>query len=282
MSERPPIPGPVKRVVRQRCGFGCVICGLPLYEYDHLAPFAEVEEHDPKNLVLLCDRHHREKTSGLLTAEQVATANQTPRNLETGESHPFGMHYEGMEGELEIGGNHFVSAHLSDGSPLIAVMVDDTPIVGFSFEDGRLLLMVQLFNEANELLLQIAESELVYSTSPWDVEFVGRRLTVRHDPGDIFVSMILEPPTRVVVDRGRLWRNGVELQISPSALQVGGMTMSDCGMTGCDIGVAVGENGLAATTGIALPSPFRQPFGFSAEVEGRILRAAPHPQTSGS
>lgn len=278
MSERPPIPQPVKRAVRQRCGFGCVICGLPLYEYDHLIAFAEVGEHDPQNLVLLCDSHHREKTSGLLPAEKVVTANQAPRNLETGESHPFGMHYEGREGELRIGGNQFVSGYLSTGSTLVAVMVDDTPIVGFSFEDGRLLLMVQLFNEANELLVQIAESELVYSTSPWDVEFVGRRLTVRHGPGDIFVSMTFEPPTCVVVDRGRLWRNGVELQIAPTGLQIGGLTMSDCGTTGCDIGVAVGENGLAATTGIAIPSPLRKCFGFSKEVESRILRAVPHPQ----
>jgi hypothetical protein len=40
-EDRPPIPLPVKRLVRQQCAFGCVLCGLPLYEYDHIVPYHE-------------------------------------------------------------------------------------------------------------------------------------------------------------------------------------------------------------------------------------------------
>ncbi len=42
-SVRPKIPLPIQREVRQRCGFGCVICGLPLYDYDHIIGWAETE-----------------------------------------------------------------------------------------------------------------------------------------------------------------------------------------------------------------------------------------------
>jgi hypothetical protein len=55
------IPFPIKRKIRQRCGFGCVICGLPLYEYEHLLGFAKVKRHVEKEITLLCDQHHREK-----------------------------------------------------------------------------------------------------------------------------------------------------------------------------------------------------------------------------
>jgi len=35
------IPLPIQREVRQRCGFGCVICGTLLYEYDHILTSAQ-------------------------------------------------------------------------------------------------------------------------------------------------------------------------------------------------------------------------------------------------
>lgn len=44
MNEEQPnsrnIPLPIQREVRQRCGFGCVICGMPLYEYEHMEEWA--------------------------------------------------------------------------------------------------------------------------------------------------------------------------------------------------------------------------------------------------
>ena len=58
------IPLPVQREIRQRCGFGCVICGMPLYEYEHMEEWAVVQRHVADEITLLCDQHHREKTAG--------------------------------------------------------------------------------------------------------------------------------------------------------------------------------------------------------------------------
>lgn len=44
------IPLSIQRKVRQRCGFGCVICGMPLYEYEHMAEWAQVKRHN--NLIM--------------------------------------------------------------------------------------------------------------------------------------------------------------------------------------------------------------------------------------
>ena len=240
---RPPIPEPVKRVVRQRCGFGCVICGLPLYEYDHLVPWTEVREHNPENLVLLCDQHHREKTSGLLPVEAVREANATPYNRRTGVSRPYDLHYSGDSCEADIGSNRHVWPSLEDGAFTVPLIVDDTPIVLFRAEDGHLLLSVQLFDDRNELLVQIIDNQLVFSAAPWDVEFQGRRLTVRGGPGDIFVRMTFEPPARVVIDRAHIWRNGIELEISPEKLFLtqNRNTISGCTATNCILGIAVGD-----------------------------------------
>ena len=112
MQNGPPredIPLPMQRKVRQRCGFGCVICGLPLYEYDHIFGWADTREHMAEEITLLCDKHHREKTSGLLPVEMVIEANSSPHNLRSGVSKPYDLHFSGSECEISIGGNRFTA-----------------------------------------------------------------------------------------------------------------------------------------------------------------------------
>ena len=61
-SVRPPIPESMKREVRQRCGFGCVICGMPLYTYEHMLGYVNVDRHVAEELTLLCYQHQYERT----------------------------------------------------------------------------------------------------------------------------------------------------------------------------------------------------------------------------
>src|SRR2546426_10590595 len=101
------IPRPVKRAVRQRCAFGCVVCGLPLYEYDHLSGWRH--GHHPSQITLLCDQHHKEKTNGLLPLEAAREANQHPYNRRQGVSKPYDLHYSGTDYEMVVGSNSFTT-----------------------------------------------------------------------------------------------------------------------------------------------------------------------------
>ena len=56
MSDERNIPAEIKRQVRQRCGFGCIICGLPIYEYEHMEEWAKVKRHRTEEITLLCPR----------------------------------------------------------------------------------------------------------------------------------------------------------------------------------------------------------------------------------
>jgi 5-methylcytosine-specific restriction endonuclease McrA len=75
---RPDIPDGIKREVRQRCGFGCVLCGFPIYEYEHIIDYSIVREHVAANLTLLCPNHHAQKTRKLISRQVVETANANP------------------------------------------------------------------------------------------------------------------------------------------------------------------------------------------------------------
>lgn len=207
------IPDPIRRAVRQRCGFGCVICGLPLYTYEHMLGWATVQRHVADEMTLLCDKHQRERTNGLLPISDVQAANQDPFNRRSGTSAPYALHYSGDYCQVDIGSNVLTARMMGY---LVAVQVDGEPLVGFRFEDGHYLLNVLLFNEVNEPVLQILDNELIYSSEPWDIELVGNRLTVRAAARSIFIDIVFEPPATVRFLRGRLLLNGIELYIRPT------------------------------------------------------------------
>src|SRR5690349_14336280 len=129
---RPAIPDPIKRVVRQRCGFGCVICGFPLVHYDHMTEWSVVREHRADNLTLLCPNHHQQKTNGLLTEEQVRAADAKPYNRERRMTAPFGLNLMGPNPPgVVIGGNMFTWS----GRVFAAYRVDGEIAVGATTVD---------------------------------------------------------------------------------------------------------------------------------------------------
>lgn len=214
------IPGAIQRTVRQRCGFGCVICGLPLYEYDHLLGWANVHRHAAEEITLLCDQHHREKTSGLLTQEQVEAANADPYNHRAGVSRPYDLHFGADECTIEIGSNTFTGPYSGDGTLMVPLVIDGVMILGFLLIDGHVLLNLSLFDEYNLPALQIQNNVLMYSTSPWDIELIGKRLRIRERPRKFLLDIVFEPPSRVVVRRGRFLLNGVEVLVRPDGLSI--------------------------------------------------------------
>jgi hypothetical protein len=242
---RPPIGSEVEREVRRRCGFGCVICGLPLYEYDHILGWSNVQRHVAEEITLLCDMHHHEKTNGLLPLDRVVAANREPFNLRRGVSKPYNLHYSGTGCETIIGSNRFVTADPGGGTVSVALIIDETPIVGFELSDGHLLLNLQLFDDRNDLVVRVIRNELVYSTSPWDIRLRGRNLLVRAAERRILVDILFEAPNRIVLRRGRILCNGVQIILQPDYALINEVLFYDNTGVG-NFGLAVGNRALPA------------------------------------
>ncbi len=97
------IPESIKRAVRERCKFGCIICGNLLYAYDHFDPeFNDAHEHHPNGITLLCDYHHRQKTNKLISLETIRHKNDNPFNVNS-DGATFKMTDLTFPLELEIG-----------------------------------------------------------------------------------------------------------------------------------------------------------------------------------
>lgn len=244
-ADRIHMPEAIRRAVRQRCGFGCVICGHPLYHVDHLIEYSVVEEHDPENLTLLCTNHHAEKTNGLLSLEQVRASNQVPYNRQRNASPPYLLNYEGSSAKVAIGGVVAVRTKLYDEETFIALMIDDRPLVFFRRQDNALLLSAQIFDRYNRITLVIADNELVYGTDNWDVRLEGNRLTLWQAERQPFLTIRFDVPNTITFLDSRIMCNGAVIDVREgeaylgtpqSTTQVQNMHVVDS-----DIALAVGE-----------------------------------------
>jgi hypothetical protein len=274
-ASRPPIPRAIAREVRQRCGFGCVVCGLPLYDYEHMEEWSVVKRHVATEITLLCNQHHREKTSGLLPIEMVREANADPYNLRAGVSPPYPLHFAGDTCETTIGSNTFTLPALREGETddrlFFPLVVDGEALLSFLVESGRLLLSLSVYDDFNYLALRIADNQLQYSVRPRDIEFVGRRLTLRTAQKHVLLEMRLEVPNRVVIDRGRFLRNGAELLVRPNGVRIeslGGTSFSGTRATGrgAYAGIVVGP--LPAGFGVGLAFPHVPRYARAAKETG--------------
>lgn len=205
--------------------------------------WATVKQHIAEEITLLCDRHHRERTGGLLPIEAVREANANPFNLRNEVSAPYNLHFSGTTCEVDIGSNRFSFQSSAQPTFTIPVGVDGVPLLGFVLDDGHLLLHLHLFDEFNIPVLQIANNQLIYSMSPWDIQLIGRNLIIRDAPRKILIDLTFEVPNRILVTRGRFLFNGVELLVTKEyALITNNRIMfSECVISNCYGGVIIGS-----------------------------------------
>ena len=246
-DERPPIPFPLQRQIRQRCRFGCVLCGAPLYEYHHMNPYQEAQGHNADEITLLCDKHHKEATKGLLTADRISQANANPFNIQKKVSSPYGLHFQGNEFHCVIGGNRFSGGLRNrDGTvAMVAVSVDDIDLLWYTIDTcGHVFLHANIFDENNLPLLRIIGNWLAYRTEAWDIEFKGKLLTVREAARKILFEIEFSPPNQAIIHRARLLCNGVEILVRKSRVFVVNSETLLVGCTGRDgpIGLQIGRN----------------------------------------
>lgn len=79
------IPASVRRKIRKASGFGCVVCGAAICQYDHVSPeFSEATSHNPSRMTLLCGYCHDKKTRGILSVEFIKEAMKDPKSLQKG------------------------------------------------------------------------------------------------------------------------------------------------------------------------------------------------------
>lgn len=193
-----------------------MICGIPLYEYDHIHDWAKTHRHLADELTLLCDFHHKQKTLTLLTTEQVEAANADPYNIRHAVSAPFGLNFTPSDDvHVILGGDRFALP-----TDLFPVVVDNQPLIGFVRADDGLALHLHLRDRFNNTVLAVSNNELMLRTDAWDVEFTGGTLTLREAARRILLRIAFEPPNRVTISRAQLMCNGVLIDVTAKGVNL--------------------------------------------------------------
>jgi trigger factor len=220
-----------------------VLCGAPIYDYDHIAPFSEEQSHEIDNLTLLCPNHHREKSARRLPVDRVKEANSSPRNKMLPHTAYHKLYFGESSFRLRLGGTWFHVRFDIVADKLVTVMIDEQPLFSFRREAAKVLLDLLLYDKDGGLLLEVGESELRHSTGLWDVEFTGTRLAIRPHLGEISVEMILHPPDGIELTRASFYCNGQSIFCEPTAILdenrngvVGGRAENFC------YGIVMGRN----------------------------------------
>ncbi|NUT72349.1 HNH endonuclease signature motif containing protein [Pseudarthrobacter sp. C4D7] len=218
------IPAAIKRKVRQRCGFGCVMCGSPIFDYEHIDGYGKTG-HDADQMTLLCPMHHREKTAERLPVSRVRKANKSPYNKtrDLGSKHP--LYFDGSSLTVELGSLKVVWS--ADAPEASAIEVDGEPIIKVAFVDGAISLNLLIRDADNKPLLVVRDGELRHAVATWDVAFEGRTLIVRRALGDVVLRIRLMPPNRIVIERAEIWCRGVLIRLGKACDQGDGIEVAN-------------------------------------------------------
>jgi len=183
------IPENTKRLIRQRSKFGCVICRLAVYTYEHIDPvFTEAKEHNPDNMCLLCPNHQRDATDGVLSKSEIADAYnhiQSTENIKEPNRHGFFDLVGSKSAIIQIGSTTF-----TEYSSIINV--DGTDLLSFKRSSGNkssFQINAKFFDDEGYELFRIKNNEWIGNSQFWDVDIVGTSLKIRRKKGEVLFSV---------------------------------------------------------------------------------------------
>lgn len=191
------IPADIKRIVRQRCGFGCVVCGSAIYQYDHFEPeFKDASEHRAEGITLLCGGCHDKKTKTFLSKETVAEANNNPCTLKKGFSSNF-FDVDVVQPTIFIGNIELLfqgNLIVAGGLPILNISPPMQPKTPF-------LISGIFSNDKGQQIFSIAENEFRSELNNWDVEVKGSKITIRQEHRKITLIIKQQGRSRLIIDR---------------------------------------------------------------------------------
>lgn len=214
------IPAATAHEIRRRSRFGCVICRSGFYQYEHINPeFNEAETHDPANICCLCGSCHDAVTRGQRSKASVLAAYkniQAKPVTEVGK--PFGpIDFYGGNAVLCIGGLRYspivqtVVKHLGQNVISVVPGQGDTPgTISAIFTD-----------ELGVPVLRLIDNAWEGSSSNWDIDVNGPRITVRRHAGAVALRLRLDPPGVVVIERLDMRLGEFHLLVSENSYAVG-------------------------------------------------------------
>lgn len=237
------IPAGTKRTVRQRCGFGCVVCGCAIIQYHHFdPPFADAQGHADSGITLLCGQCHDRAGRGIIAECAIVAANASPYCMNSGHAK-----------DILFTSNTSLPVRLGSSRVRAATIIkfDDEVVVGLS-QPELLNCPVQLnailTDHNGDDLLRIINNEWQVGSTRYDVQTTKDRLKINDGPGDIVLEMSLAAGDELRIQRLNMFYRGFHIVATEGSFGLtipSGGTFNHNGDVVADIGLWLKSSGQA-------------------------------------
>lgn len=237
------IPIPVKRAVRQACGFGCVICGNPFIQYHHAdTTYADAAIHDPRKITLLCGGCHDRVSRGSYSAEKVREHIAKPYCLTQGPAFA-DLDYGSVAPHVRFAGGEFEDC-------TFPIRIHDYGLIRFEKPaEAEAPVQISAFfaNTRGEISLVISRNEVLLLPHNWDATAEGTRIRIWDAARQPSLSLNLIPRQMIEVDRIESLMLGWRLSGDSKSLRVTAPgapapnTFSGGRMSGAHVGFQLGS-----------------------------------------
>jgi hypothetical protein len=193
------IPKEIKRRVRRRCGYGCVICGSALITYEHFdPPFRDAGTHKPEGITLLCGTHQLQSSKGLLSKETISEWNSNPICRRQGYASQM-LDFGATRPIILIGSTNFTECGIG-----IAVnrrwLFQVKPPEPNSM---RWRLSATFLSADGTIVCEIQDNELTIPAVGFEIEQIGQTVTVRNE-ADVILDFSIQPPNLIVINQYKI------------------------------------------------------------------------------
>lgn len=188
------IPADVRRLIRQKSKFSCVVCRAPFCTYEHFdPPFKDARVHDPEGICLLCPSCQADTTAGRLSKEVVLSLYHARQDETAVQSTKSNFMYFSKMPQIRLGESSVVSADTvvcTDEIDCLSVQVDP--------QTGLLLINMRVFDKEGQQVCEIVENTWSSDYQPWDFEYAGKVATFRSRAGRIIFRAEFDSENAVV------------------------------------------------------------------------------------
>jgi hypothetical protein len=215
------VPERIARQLRQEAGFGCCVCGMPIIQYHHIVEWAVEKHFRTIDMMVLCPTHHDQATKGAMPEAEQRHYKSNPENIRRGFA----------KGPLEVRQDYCAaeigSVTVVGEGTFLRIAGED--IFGMHMGTGNLEISLRLYNERDELLMEIDRNEWISGDPlPWDIEADWQFLVLRERARQISVS--LNAKTIPLEFRAELWRGGTRAVFDKSGISLTSKTRSGLGI----------------------------------------------------
>ncbi len=240
------IPNEIKRIVRKKYGFGCIICGCAIYEYHHYnPPFSEAKEHNPEKIVLLCGKCHDHISRGIWSEEKIKISSNNPKCLEQGYSQSI-FDFQENKPEIIFGPSTWINTTI-----IINVFNKPVLIIEEPEEEKTPYRLSGLFyDDKSNCIFKIIENEWHGLIENWDIEITGRTLIIRRELRKVALKLTIYPPNKIIFDKininykGALIKGEKDKKFIINHPNGSNLEMTDSFGDGCDYGIDITDKGI--------------------------------------